>query len=240
MIEHPDELIPHFLEICPNFRPVWDKYLAYWEGEEKRGIFIDLSEFAEFLVDSFSDKDTECFPKVFSFIETVLSQHEETLQGIITWGLFESIQNISGNRGINPNVFEVWLGSQGLIAWTEGNKFWKGELDHPPIDKNKSRQREKEQLIKRSTQKLSQSEAEEIVGQCNHFELPANLDKCDMTGLNFSSWDLSDAKGFSSIFNKAHLEHTKFDHADLENARFIEAFLTNASFVDANLTGAIF
>jgi len=58
----PPKLVEHFLQICPDFKAIWDEHLAYW-GDNERGEYNDIAKFAHFLVDCYGYQKTAQFPQ---------------------------------------------------------------------------------------------------------------------------------------------------------------------------------
>lgn len=72
----------------------------------------------------------------------------------------------------------------------------------------------------------------------------ANLDQFDLSGMDLSGTDFSDASLFETKLNNANLSNVDFYNADVSNAMLIESNLEhsdliNADFSNANLTKAI-
>jgi hypothetical protein len=119
-------IIPKFLEIYPEFQQRWKEHLNDWDGESP-GYYLDLAEFARFLVDQYESNLTNKFAEVFDQIERFLMEGDEEIKGIITVGLLEDIQTIASNRSFGYSVFEKWLGVESKKAWLYLEEIWEGK-----------------------------------------------------------------------------------------------------------------
>jgi hypothetical protein len=63
--------MPLLMEAAPGFDESWRKHLEWW-GDKDRGDFIDVSEFASYLVESFSAGTTLELRSVFATVERIL------------------------------------------------------------------------------------------------------------------------------------------------------------------------
>ena len=122
----PEDIIPSLLKACPDFAPVWKAHVAYWANEQ-RGHYIDMSEFAHFLVKSVSAGKVKCLPEAFQVIETLLNQGNDEVKQLVSIGLLEDIQTISSNNQVSPDIFLKWLGPSSTLAWIEIAKMWEGK-----------------------------------------------------------------------------------------------------------------
>ena len=120
------EIIPKFLEICPEFRKRWEEHLKYW-GKDKRGIYIDTAEFVHFIDDSYGGGDTKKFLKIFEQIEFYLTRGDNKIKDIIALGILETLQNVASHRKYSYTVFEKWLGPVSKNYWKEIEIMWVGK-----------------------------------------------------------------------------------------------------------------
>jgi hypothetical protein len=122
----PPRLAEHFLRMCPDFKATWDEHLAYWRDQE-RGDYIDIAEFARFLVDCYAHQKTERFPEIFGEVERLLTQGNAKVRELVSIGLLEDIQTIASHHDFGSEVFVHWLGPTSRQAWYEIAKMWEGK-----------------------------------------------------------------------------------------------------------------
>lgn len=121
-------IIDDFIKMCPEFITRWEEHLKFWEDDiEYKGIFLDMAEVAQFIVDQYEVERTEKFSEIFTQIEKYLDSNDEELIGIITVGLLEDIQTIASNRKFGYRVFEEWLKPRSLKSWYGIEKTWEGK-----------------------------------------------------------------------------------------------------------------
>ena len=125
MTESP-KLIEKFLLLCPEFRAKWDEHVAYW-GDQERGEYTDIAEFAHFLVDSYAHQRTESFPRIFSEIERLLTEGDPNVKELVSVGLLEDIQTIASHHEFGSEAFTRWLEPTSRQVWYEIAKMWEGK-----------------------------------------------------------------------------------------------------------------
>ena len=121
-----EELASLFLQLSPDFRPAWEKHLAFW-GSEPRGDFNDAAVFADTVVEMYGSSHTEHFPAIFGLIEKFLTEGDEETKGIAVYGYLEDIQTISSHHPHGMDVFVPWLGPESLEAWQHLKEIWAGK-----------------------------------------------------------------------------------------------------------------
>lgn len=114
-----------FLEICPEFQIQWNEHLQYW-GNQERGEYIDISEFARFVVDCYASGKIERFPQIFEKIEALLTNGHPKIKELVTIGLLEDIQTGASHHDFGPDVFLGWLGPISRQVWFGIAKAWEG------------------------------------------------------------------------------------------------------------------
>jgi hypothetical protein len=120
------QMIPIILERCPAFAPAWEKYRESW-GDEEMGIYIDIAEFARFVVDSYERQDTKLIATAFTVIEEFLVGGDEEVQAAASIGFLEDVRNIASWRSFGSAPFLQWLGPQSKTAWAEIEEVWRGK-----------------------------------------------------------------------------------------------------------------
>jgi len=118
-----EQLSPLLLEACPEFYLQWQEHLAWW-GDGPRGAFNDASEFSHFVVELYGLNETRHFPAIFGQIENFLTDGDDEVKGVATYGYLEDIQNISSHRPHGMDVFTPWLGPKSLKAWNHLKTVW--------------------------------------------------------------------------------------------------------------------
>ncbi|MDE3138006.1 MAG: hypothetical protein KGL59_15600, partial [Acidobacteriota bacterium] len=65
------QIMPLVLARCPGFLPRWEKHLEFWKGEEA-GIYNDMVEFAQYIVDAYERGDREPVAAACGLMEELL------------------------------------------------------------------------------------------------------------------------------------------------------------------------
>ncbi len=120
------DLMPLFLEACPEFVPSWQKHLEWWNGEDA-GAYNNISVLARFIIESYESEDLEPIKRIFALTESLLEKEELQITEILTIGLIEDIQNISLGRPYGCDVFLKFLGPRSTHAWNKVIEMWKGK-----------------------------------------------------------------------------------------------------------------
>lgn len=117
--------MPLLLKACPSFAERWKEHRECYGQEEL--LYVDLGEFAHHVVDLYNQNQTQEFPMIFRAIERLHIEANEYVKEAAIIGLLEGIQNISGNRGLNPEVFAQYLKPESAKWWRKLNDFWNGK-----------------------------------------------------------------------------------------------------------------
>jgi hypothetical protein len=64
---------------------------------------------------------------IFGIIEKLYVEGDEYVKEAATIGLLEGIQNITGNRRLDPEVFVQYLKPESAKWWKKLNDFWDGK-----------------------------------------------------------------------------------------------------------------
>lgn len=137
------EIIPKFLEISPEFKKQWEEYIGRW-GKEERGLYNDIGEFANFVVDLYKSRKTEKLSDIFRQVEFFLVNGNDKVKEIIRIGLLEDIQNIASHQKFSYQVFEKWLGPVSKKHWKEIEIVWEGKSSLADVIRAEKRSRKKE------------------------------------------------------------------------------------------------
>lgn len=101
-----------------------DQANSYWYDGDKLLIYIALGDFARHLVERHKTNQVAEFKETFLAVEKLYSDGDDFVKEAVTVGLLEGIQNISGNAGIDPKVFEPYLAPASKKWWDKLNDFW--------------------------------------------------------------------------------------------------------------------
>jgi hypothetical protein len=88
-----------------------DGYLPPW--------YVDMSELADYVVESYAKGVTVDFPNLFGTVKAILQNPDPEIENLIAVGLFEDIQNIASHRDFRAAPFRQLLGPRGLVLWDE-------------------------------------------------------------------------------------------------------------------------
>lgn len=122
-------MLPLLVKACPSFTCKWDEHKLFYQDEEHFLPYVALGEFADHLVELYKSKETSEFENVFFYIEKFHMEGEGYVKEAASIGFLEGLQNVAGNRGVNPEVFAKYLGPVSSKWWNELNKFWAGEVE---------------------------------------------------------------------------------------------------------------
>jgi hypothetical protein len=122
-----EQVMPLLLEACPSFRRRWEGHLrgtTYQEGL----LYVHLGMLADHLVDLLRIGDTSELRAVFDVVERLHVEGEPYVREAATMGLLEGLQNVAGNRGVDPAGFVPSLKPESAKWWAELNEFWEGKV----------------------------------------------------------------------------------------------------------------
>ena len=75
------EIIPLFIDICPELRKAWEEHLEYW-GSDERGDYNDISVLAHFIVDSYKQGQTEPGLSGSDQVNQLIIRQKDTKNGL--------------------------------------------------------------------------------------------------------------------------------------------------------------
>lgn len=117
-------VIEYIINKVPEFMPMWDEHLEYWEGDEdKRTIGIDITEFQRFVENEISIDSQQIIETSFNIIELILQNCDEELEGVIYLFFLENLTN-------NPDEVAKYLpllGPKSKQLCRDLDTFWGGE-----------------------------------------------------------------------------------------------------------------
>ena len=116
------------LEACPSFADDWRGFCADWKKEKgDPPYYLVLGDLARHLIDQYKSGQIDEFDAVFRVVERWHCEGEFYVREAATIGLLEGIQNVSGNTGLDPEVFVKWFGPESKKWWVKLNRFWDGD-----------------------------------------------------------------------------------------------------------------
>jgi len=118
--------MPLLLQASPSFSGPWEEHLKDWQGEIPP-LYPSIGLFAHHVVALWARGKTEDFPRIFDVVEDLHLKGDEKVREAATIGVLESLQNISGNRGLDPEVFFPFLKPESARWWIRLNDFWQGK-----------------------------------------------------------------------------------------------------------------
>lgn len=118
--------MPLLIAACPSFTERWSRYVS--DPVYEAGLtYVDLGEFAAHLVELLRGETTAEFEAVFRVVEDLHIRGSSYVREAATVGLLESIQNIAGNSGLDPERFDVFLQDETRKWWRKLDRFWDGD-----------------------------------------------------------------------------------------------------------------
>lgn len=128
------DIMPVVLEACPEFRQAWEEHLSGTLGHV--GVYIDLGEFASFVVESFENKNIALVGRAFDAVEKLLTEGDHETDECVTLGFIESLQNRASGKPYGMDAFLPFLGPRSQQSWNDLVAFWNGSA--PSTDTHSS------------------------------------------------------------------------------------------------------
>src|SRR5882724_5766857 len=120
---HKDQIVPTLLEACPSFGPAWTENLKEWGGESC-GLYIDLGEFAHYIVKAYENGQWHDVTAAFDALEKLLVEGDSETQDYAALGIIETLQNVASHHW-GADVFVPYLKPHSERVWNEINQGWK-------------------------------------------------------------------------------------------------------------------
>jgi hypothetical protein len=136
------EMMPTILEKCPAFAPAWKKHREFW-GDEEAGVYNDMAEFAQFVVDAYERGDIEPVVAAFAVVEHFLANGDQQVRDAAGIGFLEDVRNIASHRPFGFSAFVQWLGPISMQAWSEIEETWRGKSSLADVVRAERRAQEK-------------------------------------------------------------------------------------------------
>lgn len=127
---HIDNVFSALTSTDEELKNHFDKYIheEYDEEFSERLHYLDISEIARFLIARVRTGQTDFFQKFFAQVEVIISECDSYIDEFIVVGLFESIQNNCGHKGIDYyQGFNRWLNPISKQKWDDLIDGWEGK-----------------------------------------------------------------------------------------------------------------
>src|SRR5439155_19379676 len=114
----PDDFVMKALfAACPSFADRWSEHVASSDG--RIGPYVNTGAFAGHVADLLVSDETSEFPAVVEAVERVLTDGDDGVRYLVTYGLVESLQNVAADRGgwALAALFRHWLHPKTVTAW---------------------------------------------------------------------------------------------------------------------------
>lgn len=109
--------ITAILSEFPSFTARWKKHVTFWGGK-LAGSYIDMAEFAQFVVEDLYEKQNlKETRRAFELLERLLKEGDAETKNLIGLGFFESLQSVASQRPYGNKVFEQFLGPASVRFW---------------------------------------------------------------------------------------------------------------------------
>ena len=120
-----DTMFTPLLTACPSFQAQWDAFCEEYTDETPHlPHYIALGDLAHHLVTLYKAGKTSEFNSVFAVVERWHLEGDDYVREAATIGFLEGLQNVAGNKGLDPEVFVPWLHPESKKWWDELDKFW--------------------------------------------------------------------------------------------------------------------
>jgi hypothetical protein len=103
----------------PAFQDRWDVYIADWHPSIPRPIALDISEFADFAIDTIWLQNEPEIAKIAATIETMLQQGDSIVEYAFRTMFLEQIAARSQRTGFNLDGFTSQLQPLGWYYWQD-------------------------------------------------------------------------------------------------------------------------
>lgn len=136
------DVMPLLLEACPSFLPVWYEIEDEHRDPQNHGgrlCYLDAGDFARHVVEMHRSNHRRWLQNAFDIIERMHIEGDEYVRELATIGYLEDIENMAGHAGVDPAVFEEYLGPESRRWWEGLEAFWSGQSPRVvPTDRRKT------------------------------------------------------------------------------------------------------
>jgi len=128
MTPEENEIVEKLVTTFPDFGVIWKKYLESEIEDEDDEEYISLysvaSEFSEYVINLYHEKETEKLKKAFSEIELLSINGSEYISEVALVGFIEGILILRSHEGIALDAFDSWLGESSKEFWYGMHDFF--------------------------------------------------------------------------------------------------------------------
>lgn len=117
----------HILPLLLKASPDWDRALTSHPPEildEKSALFLTIRHLARYIVQACQEERFDEFPKIFATVELILREGSDRAKELIDIALIESLQNLSTQESLDPELLKKWFKEETLRAWKDIDRFW--------------------------------------------------------------------------------------------------------------------
>ncbi|MDH3973295.1 MAG: hypothetical protein OEV42_03350 [Deltaproteobacteria bacterium] len=102
---------------CDEIEPYWKEHIEFWDEDDERGYYNDMSVFAHYVVDQLSKGKTDDFKKIFNACEYIHKNGSEEVIEVLDLGFIESILFISSHKSFGTHAIEPYMGPIALSEY---------------------------------------------------------------------------------------------------------------------------
>lgn len=119
------DMMNSMLEACPSFRPQWDRFLAEWNSEDDKPLYLALGSLARHLIQKLATRDVDSLSRAFAVIERWHREGDSFVREAASVGLLEDLQNENLHESTTPMEFEPFLLTESAKCWKKVDLFWR-------------------------------------------------------------------------------------------------------------------
>lgn len=118
------------LVACPSYLGRWQKYLAEsYEEHEEQLLYIDVANFADYLIKLLGSNETDEFENIFEVIELLHLRGDDYVKELATIGLLEDIQ-LSLTTPKERECIYKYLKPESKKWWNNLEDFFSGKTGY--------------------------------------------------------------------------------------------------------------
>ena len=119
------DMMDSMVEACPSFRPQWDKFLAEWNSEDNKPLYLALGSLARHLIQKLATRDVNSLSRAFAVVERWQREGDSFVREAATVGFLEDLQNENLHESTTPMEFEPFLLTESAKCWKKVDLFWR-------------------------------------------------------------------------------------------------------------------
>lgn len=120
MVLDVSDVVPKLVAATTTMGPAWEKHLQFWEGDDQRGEYNDISVIAHHMVILAANGEEEELHSICQAVEEMFAD-ERTQQStnLLVVGLIEDIQNTTSwpQSPVGSSAFLPFLGPLTTAEW---------------------------------------------------------------------------------------------------------------------------